>query len=309
MHTTAPPPLYLGAPARIEAAAPDAAAPDAPARFSGELYTGAAVMGNVYVDLATLSVAPSVPVLYQHDAARVVGLFGAIHNDQQALRVTGELFSDADADARAIAAKARRGMRWQMSMGVFDYSCEDIPAGRAFSVNGREATGPAVVLRRGLLREGSIVALGADDATSATFFSTRAKRPASPEGASMPTQAEYDEIKAKLDAASAQAAQLSADNAALKASAQAAQAAQQLADIKALFADLGRAYSEEAAKPYAALDGAAFAALAADLREHHKGGGALGAHLTHSAFAATGAAAPAGESVLLASARALHGIK
>lgn len=291
------PPLFL-----TSAASFTANGDALPKQFTGQLYSGAAVMGNVYVDLDSMELEAAIPVLFQHDQAKVVGTFSKLDKSPAALGVEGVLFTEFDADAQAIVKKAQSGMQWQMSMGVFDYSIEDVPAGKTLTVNTREVSGPAMVLRGAVLREGSIVALGADKHTNASFFSNRACAPISQkEGAPMPTQAEFDELKAKLELAEAklseQATQL----------AEAMQAKRE-GEVKALFSDIGREFSAESAKVYMGLAADSFTALAADLRANHKPA-SLPPSLTQSTFAASGAPAGGTQSVLLAAAKAMHNIK
>jgi hypothetical protein len=273
-----------------------------PKQFTGQLYSGAAVMGNVYVDLESMELEAAIPVLFQHDQSKVVGTFSKLDKSPAALAVEGVLFTEFDADAQSIVKKSQSGMQWQMSMGVFDYTIEDVPAGKTLTVNTREVTGPAMVLRGAVLREGSIVALGADKHTSASFFSNRASAPISQkEGAPMPTQAEFDELKTQLAQAEAKLAAQAQALAELEQS-------KREGEVKALFSDIGREFSAESAKVYMGLSADSFAALAADLRANHKPA-SLPSSLTQSTFAASGAPAGGNESVLLASAKAMHNLK
>jgi hypothetical protein len=88
------------------------------------------------------------------------------------------LFSDIPGSpAERIAQTAQRGAPYQMSVGLFNYSEEFISSGQHVKVHGKEHTGPLTVLRRGTVRECSIVALGADSATSARLFGRDARQP------------------------------------------------------------------------------------------------------------------------------------
>lgn len=261
----------------------------------------------MYVDLATLTIEPSVPVLADHDPAKVIGVFSSIANSGQNLTADGVLFVEEDEQAETIYKKAKRGMKWQTSIGVFDYAFEEVPSGQTFQINGQTAQGPATVLRNGYLREGSIVALGADKTTSATFFHQRASSaPISPkEGAPMPTQIEFDELKTELAAIKALLAE---KDAALLA----ATTAQRTVEVKELFTAIGRDFDADKAAPYVALSAESFAAIAADLKAHAKAtapAAALPAHFSASAFSAQGATQAPAENPLIAAMRGMNVIK
>lgn len=302
-HPSHATPVYLSADTLFDGQDP---AESGQGKFTATLYSGGAVFGGaVYVDLATLTIEPSVPVLVDHDPAKVIGIFSSIANNGQNLTADGVLFVDEDEQAETIYKKAKRGMKWQTSMGVFDYAFEDVPSGQTFQINGQTAQGPATVLRNGYLREGSIVALGADKTTSATFFHQRASSaPISPkEGAPMPTQIEFDELKTELAALKVQLAE---KDAALLA----ATTAQRTVEVKELFSAIGREFDPAKAAPYIALSADSFAAIAADLKANSKPAqpAPLPAHFSASAFAAGVAPQPA-ENPLVAAMRNMGAIK
>lgn len=302
-HPSHATPVYLSAATLFDGQDP---AESGQGKFTATLYNGGAVFGGaVYVDLATLTIEPSVPVLADHDPAKVIGVFSAIVNSGQNLTADGVLFLDEDGQAQSIYKKSKRGMKWQTSMGVFDYSLEDFPDGKTFQINGQTAQGPATVLRNGYLREGSIVALGADKTTSATFFHQRASSaPISPkEGATMPTKEEFDELKTELAALKVQLAE---KDAALLA----ATTAQRTVEVKELFSAIGREFDPAKAAPYIALSADSFAAIAADLKANSKPAqpATLPAHFSASAFAAGVAHQPA-ENPLVAAMRNMGAIK
>lgn len=267
-----------------------------PGLFSSVIYNGGPVFGgSVYVDIETLTIEPFVPVLADHDPTRPVGVFSSIAKSGQQIKADGMLFLSEDDQAKAIYAKAKRGMKWQMSMGVFDCTFDDIPPGKQITINGRDAVGPFTVLRNGSLREGSIVALGADKTTTTQFFSQRAAPTLEKEGVDMPTQAEFDELKTQV---AALVAQLAEKDAALLA----ASKAQREGEVKELFAAIGREYSPEKSAPYVALSADSFAAIAADLKAHKP---ALPANLSASAFGASGAVQASAENPLIAAMRGM----
>lgn len=113
----------------------------------------------------------SAPILRQHDAAKIVGQSTGI-----AKAAAGAITVKADfmptEHAKEVRECAAAGMKWQASMGFKpDYATatwldsKDVKA----TVNGREVTGPNVVIARSWsLKEVSVVPLGADGKTSAT---------------------------------------------------------------------------------------------------------------------------------------------
>ena len=284
-----------------------------PSRFTGELYSGAGVLGGrVYVDIASMQFATSIPLLFNHSADDVIGMIESVtkvtnQDGTLSLQAAGKLFVDIDDDAASIVRKAQAGMQWQMSLGGFDYTEIEYPAGATVVVNGRTVTGPVTILSNAMLREGSIVALGADRETSASFFG---QPPASyPNRAEAPTtmkdgniMPEIEALKAELEAAKAtiqqQATQLKAMSDAHRTS-----------DVQALFSAIGREFTPEKAAPYIELSAASFAAVAADMREASKAA-TLPAHLKLSAFSGQFQPnQPAAESELLSVVKSAHGIK
>lgn len=182
-------PFYLTAPLAL-AASSDPQAP--PSRFSGIAYSGAVFSDwgeRVVIDLASTQIEDAMPLLHEHQRKAVIGAVTAATNDGATLSVAGELFTDLDEEAAQIAAKAARGARYQMSIGLFDVRTEVVPPTVApVTVNGQTLTGPLTVLRGGLVREVSIVTLGADRGTNAAFFSAGLRRTPPPRITPCPTR-------------------------------------------------------------------------------------------------------------------------
>lgn len=244
-------PLTLSAPLTFSADDPSA---DLPSRFDGLAYAGGLIAHYepTVIDLAGLVADVPMPLLYEHAREMPVGTVKAVSNTGAALSVTGELFSAFDDEARSIAQKAQAGMPWQMSVGVYDYAVESVPATQSVAVNGQTFSGPLVVLRRAVVREVSIVALGADADTSVTLFSHH-----QPEGGPPMSDANAARV-AELEA---HAAELEAENASLKAAA----LARETADREAAVAEFAAVLGREPGDAYAALSAAQLRALAADL--------------------------------------------
>jgi hypothetical protein len=249
---------FFTAPLALSAELPAEGAPSLPGRFSGVAYSGGVVPGwegSGVIDLSSTSIASDLPLLYQHNHGQYIGLVQGA-NDGRELKVTGELFTDLDEQAKAIAAKARRGVKWQLSIGLFDASLEEHKG--AVQVNGRSFQGPITVLKGGAVREISIVALGADRATHTEFFSVHHQ-----ENPSMPPIEHQDGELAELKA---QAAALTARAEAAEQALDAERRNARALALSALYAELGRPCPEAAKPHYLAMSAEAFAAFAAELR-------------------------------------------
>ncbi|HMN97421.1 MAG TPA: hypothetical protein PKC43_06305 [Phycisphaerales bacterium] len=150
-------------------------------RLSVVAYTGVQMQiagwwHPVVIDLAGLRVgAASRPLLREHDALRVVGHTSDIRVEGVDRVVLDGVVSGTGPDAAEIRAAARNGFPWQASVGVAAERVEFLKPGATASANGRTFTGPLYIARASLLREVSIVALGADDSTTARLAASRGK--------------------------------------------------------------------------------------------------------------------------------------
>lgn len=161
--------LQLAAQVTIQAA--DNAAPS----LTMVAYTGAAIRQPwsrtpIVVDLAGMDAADQIPILYGHEATldSVLGQSTTVTNTGDALELTAELFGTGDTAAKVLAL-AKAGLRLQASIGADTGDLENVPAGQAVTVNGRDFTGPLSIVRGSRLREVSVVLFGADQNTSATI--------------------------------------------------------------------------------------------------------------------------------------------
>lgn len=232
--------------------------------FSGVAYSGGRIPSwNAVIDLASTTVTEGMALLLDHgrgaSGSSPIGIHREAVNDGQQIRVAGDLFGDIDARADDIRKKSQRGARWQMSVGLYESNDEFIAAGKSIALNGQSFQGPLLVLRGGVVREVSIVTLGADPSTHADVFS--AAQP--PRSIPMPT---LEELQARVAA-------LETENTALKTRADTAEEAlakqrreARLASVKDLFTATRREFSEDRAKPYLEMSDEAFGAVAADLR-------------------------------------------
>ena len=118
----------------------------------------------VVVDLAGMEIPDTVPLLANHENktdARVGMISASVKNN--ALEITGEIVSEND-DAKNIVAQSKAGADWQLSIGADVKECELVQGKR--EVNGQEAEGPFYHIKKSVLREVSIVAVGADAHTA-----------------------------------------------------------------------------------------------------------------------------------------------
>jgi hypothetical protein len=250
--------VYLTA--DIELAAQDSGDKPTPTKFQGIAYSGGHIPSrNAVIDLDSTRITDSMPVLASHDhtARSVIGVVQSTEKNG-ALKVYGELFSDCDEQAVAIATKSKRGIKYQMSMALFEALSESIPEGKSVNVNGRSFKGPINVLRNGITREVSVVTLGADPATSLTLLSANSHH----EEGSMDKELEarVEELEAKLEAEKTRA-----DNAEKELKEHRLSVRQ--GQVKALFKEVGREFKEDDAAAYMEMSEAAFTAVAEDFRK------------------------------------------
>lgn len=233
--------------------------------YSGGVITDHMWFSRVAFDLATLSIQTPVPLLLNHCPDDTVGVVN-VAEITSLVRITGTLFTGIDEDADSIAAKADAGFPWQMSVGIFPDSIEEIPAGQSVPLNGQMLDGPLTILRNARIREVSLCPVGADAGTSASVFTAD---PTKPKEANMTTENNDPTIEAlREQVVITQATLAERDTTIAELQAQIAQfhAARREEAVKALFADLKREFTADAAKPYSAMTEEQFSAIAADLR-------------------------------------------
>jgi hypothetical protein len=255
--------LYLTAPLALDSVEGDSL----PSRLTGVAYSGglASQWGEkVAIDLSTLAIEPNLPLLYEHQREAVVGTVEGIDLIGGRLELSAALFTDIDPLATSIAKKAQRGLRWQLSIGVFDAQMEQ--HGGPVQLNEQDLPGPVTVLRKGVLREVSIVTIGADRSTSTEFFTAGTAR-RTLEEPRMPDPTDQERIAALEAQIADLGEQLKAATVARE-EAESAVADMKLsarkAAVQALFSEIGR--PKEDVAPYLGLSDESFAIIAADLR-------------------------------------------
>ena len=117
----------------------------------------------VVVDLAGMEIPDTVPLLTNHENktdSRVGMISASVKNN--ALEINGEIVSDSK-DAQDIVAQSKAGADWQLSIGADVRECELVKSSR--EVNGQTIDGPFYHIQKSVLREVSVVAVGADAST------------------------------------------------------------------------------------------------------------------------------------------------
>lgn len=239
--------------------------------YSGELVTDHGYWSRLLIDLSSITVDTPIPLLVNHDPYETVGMVTVATTQAGNLGIEARLFADVDDDAAEIAAKADKGFPWQLSVGIWPDSIEEVPAGYDIALNGRLFQGPVTIFRGGRVREVSVVALGADHQTSATVLNVG-------DSFDIPlithedNSVELEQLKERITALEAENNQLKTDLAAeqnAKAQAeqalQASQAQARLSAIDELAVKLNKTFSEDDINQFKALPDEAFTFMAAQL--------------------------------------------
>ena len=174
-------------------------------KFSLLGYTGRAIRQAwsrtpLVVDLAgmdTTSQPIAVMMGHTYDLDHAVGQASEVVNSGTDLTVGTEVIGDGPDVQKAIAL-ARKGWKFQASIGADVGRIENVASGETVEVNGRSFSGPISVVRASTLREVSIVLFGADAATSAAI-AAEASSGESPM-ADNATQTPAEPIKAQAEA-------------------------------------------------------------------------------------------------------------
>ena len=117
----------------------------------------------VVVDLGGLELPESVPLLANHEnkvGSRVGMVIAKVVNNT--LEIEGDIVAKGD-QADDIVAQAKAGADWQLSIGAEVVESELVKNKR--TVNGQEITGPFYLISKSVLREVSVIPVGADSGT------------------------------------------------------------------------------------------------------------------------------------------------
>lgn len=151
-----------------------------PRRFSILAYTGGPLPVTgfnlpVVVDLAGLEAPGNVPILLDHQntVEDTLGVTDTITNDGQSLILAGPV-TGVSAKVKGVLQQGAAGHQWQASIGARIIEEIEISAGESVEVNGRIQTGPFILARRAVLRETSVLPMGADGATAVNLAAAAA---------------------------------------------------------------------------------------------------------------------------------------
>ncbi len=177
--------------------------------IEGTAYSGGPVSqwwydGPIYIDLAGMTVRPQIPLLYSHTntpAARL-GVVDASVNDGR-LIVTGGIDPNAE-NAKALIAQGKV-IPWQLSVGVQNHAFDELKAGKATMVNGREIEGPALIVTKSELHEVSLVAVGADAETQLNILASLNLNPTGATMNNTPTNTTVEKTPEQIQAAATMA--------------------------------------------------------------------------------------------------------
>lgn len=159
----------------IARAAPGGEAKDAPESetiaASGVAYTGAVLhsfFGDVIADMDGMQPIPErgAALLYGH--SQPIGVVRSVSKTDKGLEYSGEMVRALERSTE-IAALAKNGFPWQLSIRAEPDVIEDVREGVTATVNGRTVTGPITIFRQWRLPEISVVELGLDGDTEATI--------------------------------------------------------------------------------------------------------------------------------------------
>ena len=178
-------PLQLLAPINLKAAEAGKARRFKILAYSGGMLRVEGFQFPVVVDLAGLE-ANAVSVVLDHQVTTdaTVGQVETITNTGKALLLAGTVTGQS-ARVREVLAAADAGQQWQASIGALVESQQEIQAGQTVFVNGQQFCGPIIVARRSVLRETSVLPVGADSSTTVNLAAAAATL----KGNTMPTTA------------------------------------------------------------------------------------------------------------------------
>lgn len=178
----------------LEAAAKD---PKGPQKLrlvvnSGEPMDLAGFYDKVLINLSGVSFASEqTPIIASHDPERRIGHAVTQRIERGQIVAEGVVSSESE-DAQAFERDARKGFPFQMSVGARIVDGEFLAEGKTKTVNGKSFSGPLIIAKKTLVREFSILTLGADPKTSATLAAQLKGNPP------MKTDTNTPDLKAEL---------------------------------------------------------------------------------------------------------------
>lgn len=168
---------------QLAAEMPDKEKPDM-MKVQGNAYSGGPMMLGwweypLVIDMAGMEMPDEVPMLVDHrnETDSRVGMVkpSAVKGT---LAIAGEIMANCNPCAANVAAQARAGMDWQLSLGAEVLQLALIPEKTTLSANGQTVAGPVYHVQKSRLREVSVVPAGADASTRLSIAAALALTPA-----------------------------------------------------------------------------------------------------------------------------------
>jgi hypothetical protein len=153
-------------------------------------------VGQVIHDLAGMrQPAERLNVDYCHNQSELIGYCEKLSADTGDLACVAQIFSVRAGDrAEEVLARAKEGQPYQCSIKWDDGKFERIVDGQCATINGRQFSGPGVVVRQWTLRGVAVCPYGADPNTAAEFAAQSLQTFTLPEE-SMTTETQTPEAK------------------------------------------------------------------------------------------------------------------
>lgn len=173
-----PLPTSSGTPTR-DSSAPvgasvDVATGDISKDFGGIAYSGEVIpqhgdISNLYIDVDTMEFYDQIPLLSGHTRGDEVGFAYPKVEDGQ-VKIDGTISNSATVpEGQRILELQKLGLEWRISVGIDPRDQQLYGPGMTFMVNGRQAQGPAYVIKNATLLEASIVSIPADRGSETKF--------------------------------------------------------------------------------------------------------------------------------------------
>jgi len=186
----------------VAAAAPaEGEAPKLPA-VDIEAYDGGIMSvsyyGPVVIDLEGLQASDLVPILFAHGRDGIDDILGQtskVLNDKKTLSMTGQIMASTST-VEKVTELSGNGFAFQASVGLDPLQTSDVAEGATVTANGKELTGPFTLVAQSILKEISILPLGAGDRTSAKIAAEQARKKEPPMKTKEPAEKTAEEIRA-----------------------------------------------------------------------------------------------------------------
>lgn len=199
-----------------DAVAVAAVSGDAPRKFSGIANSGKPFGLGAWmsvIDFTDIKLKDKTAFLIDHMGSKRAGV-GSLSVTPDGLYAEGTLLNNEH--GRAVAEESDQGFPWEMSVYVQSGSVEELGAGVKDTVNGREVTGPMLIMRKCVIREVSFCAVGVDGNTHAVALSDNGEpqpfdyQPKKQEQLSMTAdeQKAFDDLKTEVEALKKENAEL-----------------------------------------------------------------------------------------------------